>query len=311
MPLSTIDTAFVKQYESNLYLLSEQMGSKFQPNVTVKPVTNAEEAYWDTLGSVAAQEITGRHSDTPLNEATHGRRKAIMRDFDTCSPLDREDELKMLIQPTSGYAIKQANALGKTKDDLVIEAALGTALVGKTGATSVTFANDSVSINGDGTVTTLGTLAAVATITNMNLRKILTMMQVFNEADVDPDLAKYWGVTPKDVKDMLDVTEITSADYVTLKVLQAGKMETFAGFKFFWSNRLTTDAVTGTGYRTFAWAQDGIYLGLAKEVSSRIDERTDKRYMLQVYSKMSMGAVRMEGARVHECLTKVANTVDS
>jgi hypothetical protein len=306
MPVSTITTAFTKQYADNLYILSQQNGSKFQPCVRTETIVNTEEAYWDTLGTVEAQEKTTRHGPTPNNEQTHGRRKCTPVDYNTCSLLDNEDKLKMIIDPTNSFAITQAAALGRKKDSIIIDAALGTALEGKTGSTSKAFKDDSVSINGDGTVTTLGTLASVQTVAAMGLAKILTMMQIFNEADVDPEIEKYWAVTPKDIKDMLDVTEITSADYVTLKALQMGKMETFGGFKFVWSNKITKDAATSTAYRTFAWAKDGIILGVGKEVRSRIDERADLSYALQVYSEMTMGAVRMEGAKVHECLNKVA-----
>ena len=306
MPVSTITTAFTKQYADNLYILSQQKGSKLQAFVRNEPVTNAEDAYWDTLGTVAAQKKTTRHGPTPNNEQTHGRRKCTPEDYNTCSLLDNEDKLKMIIDPTNAFALTQAAALGRTKDDIIIEAALGTALIGKTGATSIAFKDDSIGINGDGTTTTLGTLAAVTTIVDITLLKILTMMQIFNDADVDPELEKFWAVSPKDIKDMLDLTEVGSADYNTVKALTQGKVETFGGFKFIWSNRLTKDAVGSTGYRTFAWAKDGIILGLGQEVRSRIDERSDLSYAIQVYSEMTMGAVRMEGAKVHECLTKVA-----
>jgi len=44
----------------------------------------------------------------------------------------------------------------------------------------------------------------------------------------------------------------------------------------------------------------------AQGIESRIDERKDKSYIIQVYSRMNGGAVRMEGAKVHECLNKIA-----
>jgi hypothetical protein len=123
---------------------------------------------------------------------------------------------------------------------------------------------------------------------------------------VDPQIPKYWAVTPKDIEDMLQLEQLTSADYVSLKNAEAGEITRFSGFNFFWSTRITKDAATSTGYRTIAWAQDGIIWASAKGVISRIDERTDLSYTTQVYSVMNGGAVRMDGDKVHECLTKVA-----
>jgi hypothetical protein len=306
MAVATITEIFAKRYAAMLYLLSTQKGSRFQDKVRREPITSAEEAYFDTLGMTAAQKKTTRHGPTPLVEAEFGRRKVAPEDYEIANPVDNEDKLKMIVDPTSSFALRQADALGQAKDDAIIEAALGTALCGKTGATSKAFQDDSLSINGDGTVTTLGTLAAVAVVVDMTLEKILIMLQIFNQGDVDPDIPKYWAVTPKDVRDMLAIQQIGSADYNTIKVLTLGQVQTYCGFNFFWSNHLTKDAATSTANRTIAWAKDGIILGQAEEIVSRIDERTDLSYTIQVYSKMSMGAVRMEGVKVHECLNKIA-----
>ncbi len=299
---STITTAFVKQYMANLYILSQQRGSKMQSKVRVESVSGSENAAFDRIGTVAAQKITTRHGDTPNNEQDHTRRWVTPTDYNTNSFLDNQDKLKMIIEPTSTFALTQAAALGRTKDDILIAAALGNATVDKTGATTISFEDDSISINGDGTATTLGTLASAGTEVDISLAKMLLMMQIFNDQDVDPDIPKHWMVTPKDISDMLDITEIGSSDYNTVKTLAQGKVDSYMGFNFFWSNRVTNDAASDTASRSIAWAEDGLILGLAEEVKSRVDERSDRNYSVQVYSEMSMGAVRMEGAKVHECL---------
>jgi hypothetical protein len=58
-------------------------------------------------------------------------------------------------------------------------------------------------------------------------------------------------------------------------------------------------------WQTIAWAEDGIILATIGDISTRIDERKDLDYMWQIFSKMDLGAVRMDGDKVHEalCLT--------
>jgi hypothetical protein len=64
------------------------------------------------------------------------------------------------------------------------------------------------------------------------------------------------------------------------------------GFNFIMSNRL---AVDGDNVRTcFAFAQEGVTLGIGKDVSARVDERADKGYATQVYYCMDIGATRMQ-----------------
>ncbi len=74
-----------------------------------------------------------------------------------------------------------------------------------------------------------------------------------------------------------------------------GDINTFLGFNFIVSNRL---AVASSIRDCFAFAQDGILLGVGKDVTARIDERSDKGYATQVYYSSAFGATRMEEAKV-------------
>ena len=44
--------------------------------------------------------------------------------------------------------------------------------------------------------------------------------------------------------------------------------------------------------------EDGLALGVGKDIMARIDERSDKGYATQVYYCMSIGATRMEEEKV-------------
>jgi hypothetical protein len=90
-------------------------------------------------------------------------------------------------------------------------------------------------------------------------------------------------------------TEVTSSDFNTVKALANGEVNSFLGFNFTVSNRLSK---TGNDRTCIAFAQDGITLGIGKDVNARIDERADKSYATQVYYCMSIGATRMEQAKV-------------
>ena len=202
-----------------------------------------------------------------------------------------------------------AMSFGRKKDKLAYAAMLGTAYTGKDGTGTAAFKDESISINGDGTVTTLGTLAVNGTEVPMTFSKILTMMELFNNADVDESIPKYWVITPNDIKHMLNLTEYLSKDYNDVKNIGEASMSKYQGFNFFWSNLLDRDTVDGTSTRTVAWAEDGVILGYIGDLSTEITTRTDLCNEPQIYSKMDLGAVRMEGAKVHECLNLVTQTL--
>ena len=81
----------------------------------------------------------------------------------------------------------------------------------------------------------------------------------------------------------------------TVKALVQGEINTFMGFEFIVTNRLS---VASNIRSCFAWAEDGLALAVGKDIMARIDERSDKGYATQVYYCMSIGSTRMEEEKV-------------
>ncbi|MBG17193.1 MAG: hypothetical protein CMB77_02410 [Euryarchaeota archaeon] len=276
-----ITTAFVQQFSSNITLLSTQKGSRLRGSVDEESVTG-EKAFFDQIGSVAAIERTTRHGDTPLVETPHSRRMAVMSTFEWADLIDDADKVRLLADPTSVYAQTAANAMGKAMDDKIIAAATGTALTGKAGATSTTMLSANQIAHGSADLT---------------LAKLLSAKEILDAADVDPDIPRYIAVAPAQISALLNTTQVTSSDFNTVKALSQGLVDSFLGFKFIVSNRLT---VASSIRKCFAWAEDGIKLAVGKDVMAKIDERADKSYSTQVYYCATFGSTRMEEAKVVE-----------
>ena len=114
---------------------------------------------------------------------------------------------------------------------------------------------------------------------------------------IDPSIPRTLVVSPKQITDLLGTTEVTSSDFNTVKALANGEINSFLGFNFIVSNRLS---IASSKRKCIAFAQDGITLAVGKDVNARIDERADKSYATQVYYCMSIGATRMEEEKVVE-----------
>ena len=279
-----ITTAFVNQFSSNIQMLSQQMGSLLRNAVDVETV-NGEKAFFDQVGSAAAVLRTTRHADTPLIDTPHSRRMVTMSDYEYADLIDDQDKVRLLVDPTSTYARAAAAAMGRAMDDVIISAALGTSLTGKDGTTSTPFdSNNSIAVGAAG----------------LTLAKLLEAKEILDSNDVDPSIPRYIAVSPKQITNLLDDPEVTSADYNTVRALVKGELDTYVGFKFVTTNRLPLDG--SDDRRVFAWAMDGIKLAIGKEPTARIDERADKSYATQVYYCMSVGATRMEEAQVVEII---------
>jgi hypothetical protein len=140
-----------------------------------------------------------------------------------------------------------------------------------------------------------GQIIAESGTGRFTIAKLRTAKQILDLADVDPSLPRYVVVGPKQITDLLGTTEVTSSDFNTVKALASGDVNSFLGFNFVVSNRLSV----GSSIRDcIAFVNDGIALAVGKDVTARIDERADKGYATQVYYSAAFGATRMEEEKV-------------
>lgn len=278
-----VTTAFVQQYSANVQMLAQQMGSRLRDAVRVENVVG-KNAFIDQIGAATAALRTSRHADTPQMDTPHARRRLSLADYEYADLIDDQDKVRMLIDPTSSYARAAAAAMGRAMDDVIITAATGTASTGETGSGSADL---------DATANSVGSASSNDGLTIAKLREAKRKMDLL---DVDPSINRYIAVGPKQIEDLLGTTEVTSSDFNTIKALVQGDVDTFMGFNFIMTNRLSIDS--NDIRKCFAWAEDGLTLGIGKDINARIDERADKGYSTQVYYCMSIGAVRMEEAKV-------------
>ena len=275
-----ITTAFVEQYSSNIQMLSQQKGSLLRDKVRVESVTG-KNAFFDQVGSVTASVRTTRHSDTPQSDTPHSRRRVSLVDYEFADLIDDLDKVRMLVDPTSTYALAAAYAMGRAMDDAIITAATGSADTGVAGGTAVALPSSQI--------------IAEAGTTGMTIAKLREAKEIIDLADVDPSLPRHIIVSPKQITDLLGTTEVTSSDFNTVKALAQGDINSFLGFNFIVSNRL---AVATQIRDCIAFVSDGIGLAVGKDSTARIDERADKGYATQVYYSAAFGATRMEEDKV-------------
>lgn len=306
-----IPTHFVDAFSSNVYYLSQQKGSKLRGTVR-NETQHAESEFYDSFGQVSAVVKAGRHSNTPQMDTPHERRMVTMEDYEWADLIDKEDKLRTINDPTNDYVMLAMWALGRSMDDAIIEALGGTAYTGKKGTVQVALPDSQKYGANDGT-----------NFTNLNVKTLRALKRKFDDADVDPSLKRYIACAPSQIEAMLGQTEVTSADYATVKALVQGEVNSFMGFEFVPMTRLKTQvsalngnpatgaintgATSVAGFRkAYAYVSDGALLAVGAEANGRISERDDKSYATQVYASMSIGATRMEEVKVIEVLCKEA-----
>jgi len=276
-----IITAFVEQYRQNVAILCQQRGSVLRDAVRVEDVVG-KNAFFEQISSTTARQRTTRHGDTPLISTPHARRRVTLYDWDWADLIDDLDKVKMLIDPANPYALNAAYAMGRAIDETIIAAARGTAYTGVAGGVSTSLPSANKIAHASGGLT---------------VAKLITARQKLRAGNVDKSIPLYIVVSAEEISDLLGTTQVTSSDYNAIKALVQGEVDTFMGFKFIHTELLTE---TSSIRYCFAWAEDGILLALGKNPQGKINERPDKNYSTQVYYSMSIGATRMEEAKVIE-----------
>ena len=299
---SQVTTAFVQQYRSEVFHLSQQKGSRLQGAVR-NETQKSESQFFDRIGSATAQLKTSRHADTPQIDSQHSRRRVTLNDYEWADLIDKEDLRRMLMDPAGEYAMAAAWAMGRSKDDVVIAAADGSAYGGVAGATTVAHPNSQKYAFNDGT-----------NFKNVNVLGLRKIKKILDGNEVDESIPRFGCVNASGLENLLGETQVTSTDYNSVKALVQGEVDTFMGFKFIRSQRLLaqSDALSGspsTGAvgsgssligqrRNLFWAKDGLLLSTSADIVTEIERRADKSYSTQVYVSMGIGATRMEEEKV-------------
>lgn len=272
-----ITTSMVEQYKSNFIILSQQKGSKYREHVRFETLVGKSH-FFERIGSVDMVDATSRHDDTPQIDTPHSRRRVSAVTSRYADMIDKADIRRVLIDAQSAYVTVGMMAAGRRMDRHILTAALGNAYAGETGATTIALPSAQ---------------KVAAASAGLTISKLLSAKEILGEGDVDEDVGLVCAINPAGLTDLLNATEVKSADYNTVKALAAGQLDTFIGYKFVKSNLVTTG-------KAIVWQKNAIGLAVSAEPFVRISERADKNYSWQVFVEMDMGATRVEDAGVVE-----------
>jgi len=278
-----ITTAFVQQYRANVIHDYQQNMAKTRGLVREEPVTGKSH-FFERLGKTLAVKKTTRHADTPLVNSQHARRMVTMVDYEWADLVDVQDKIRLLISPSSEYAINGAAALRRAYDYEVVLAMDADAKAGEDGSTTVTFATEGLNDddNSGGAVTTA---------------QIMTYKLDFDKADI-PMEGRTIITSSALTSQLLTASSAplaASSDYNTIKALVGGEMDTWAGFKFVHINDSTILPLLDTNDKyAYFFHRDAVAIGTGQDIVTKIDPRIDKSYAVQVYLCMTMGATRVQ-----------------
>jgi len=181
---TSIDTAFIKQFESEVHAAYQRMGSKLRSTVRAKNNVKGESTTFQKVGTGTAATKT-RHGQVPVMNLSHTNVECTLADYYAGDWIDKLDELKTNIDERQVVANAGAYALGRKTDSLIIDQ-LDT-------VSTVTIANGN---------------------TGMTLAKVMEAYEDLGDNDVPDDGDRYAVVGWKQWAELLQIDEFSDADYV-------------------------------------------------------------------------------------------------
>lgn len=302
----TVTDAFVQQFTGNVAYLAQQVESRFRGKVLEDQIVG-ESAYMEQVAPSAAQKITSRHSDSPIMNTQHLRRRLAPYDYGWGDLVDNLDKVKLLIDPTSTYARTGAMAMNRGQDDEIIAAFFGTAYTGHSGGTVLTWPNgnsESVPTQPSGTVVAVNdwTYGNGSGNSGLTISKLVSASVALDAAEGDEGEDRYCAVKAIQKGNLLATTEATLKEFGVAKddlaPLRDGKIAFIMGFQLIHSERL--QANVSSQWRVPAWRKSAIGLGINKDIAAQMAPRPDKRFSMYVYLDMSIGATRLEESKLVE-----------
>jgi len=284
-----IDNAYIQTFEQNVRHLAQQSVTKLRAYIT-ETSKQSEKHNWDRLASSSARSKNAPRMVSPSGGDKSGavgvlegldwsRRVSNTETWDSGEIIELEDPIQMLIDPNSAVTINLAMNMRRAMDDIIIKAATGPAMIGD----GSTVALPAAQVVGDGS-------------TVIALETILAVQEFFYKNDIDPDIPKVMVIGPTQQRKLMQILEVTSADYQSVKALSTGMLPNFMGFTWVVSTRLL--APVAGQLSCLAFSPRGIGMHVAADISAKVGERTDMSFAWQFYTKFSCGAVRVEDEHV-------------
>ena len=118
---NTIDVAFIKQFESDVHMAYQRMGSKLRNTVRTVGNVAGNVVRFQKIGTGTASTKSRNGMVTPM-ELTHTTVEATMNDFYAAEYIDKLDELKTNIDERQAVATSAAAALGRNTADILYTA---------------------------------------------------------------------------------------------------------------------------------------------------------------------------------------------
>jgi hypothetical protein len=265
-----LNTIAVTQFDT-MTKREYQGEGKLRGTVRLRSGVIGSKITFNKMGKGEASQRTAPSSDVIAMNVNHSKVEATLEDWEASEYTDIFKQKEVLPDEVSELAQTIKNAIGRRRDQIIIDTLDGGTYDGATG-------------NGQIVLTSVGGAG-----TGMNITKLLATKEWLDDNEV-PDDGRFIAMNANGFKSLLGETQVTSSDYNTVQALVRGEINTYLGFTFIKIGRrseggLTHDGsgtypVTGDVVDSFAWQRDAVGEGIGIELNTSVDWVPQKKSYL-------------------------------
>ena len=269
---TSIDQAFIKQFEAEVHVAYQRMGTKLRDTIRVKNGVNGSSTTFQKVGRGTAG-TKARHGLVPVMNVDHTPIECILSDHYAGDWVDKLDELKINIDERKVLADAGAYALGRKTDELIT------------------------------TVMDTTTTEAGSGVDGLTKAKALEAFEILNTNDVPDDGNRFSVVGPIQWNELLNIDEFANADYIgagDLPWKRATSAKEWLGMKWFMFSGLP---VATSVRKCFMYHRSSIGHAVGQDVMTDITWHGDRAAHF-VSNCMSQGSclIDVEGIVEMPCL---------
>ncbi len=271
----SIDNVFVKQFEADVHLAYQQMGTKLRSTVRSKSGVIGASTTFQKVGRGTAS-TKSRHGIVPVMNLNHEPVECMLQDFYAGDWVDALDELKTNVDERRVVASAGAYALGRKTDELIIGAMNG----------ATTYVGDYT--------------------TAFSKDLIMAAVEQLNARDIPDDGRRFAVVGVHQWNQLLSMDEFVSADYIgtDLPLVSGGASKKWLGITWLLHNGLPTPNTDNRD--CFIYHATSVGHACGQEVKTDITWHGERAAHF-ISNSMSQGAVLIDGEGIVRIKCKDSN----
>ncbi len=280
---TSINNVYIDEFNQYLRHLASQEYARLRKCVT--EVSSGGESYsFDRVAGKEASQKQTRAQATPVTDYDFSRRTAFAKTFDVGELIEHEDQIQAKVSISGGLVKEMGMSMARAQDDEIIRA----------------FGSDAV--DGDGSTVAFPTEQKIDESGNSITFDMITAVQEkFLLNDIQGEVNKYFVISPAQVRKLLQMTEQTSADFVSREALQRLSqgliVPNWMGFTWICSTRLLE---AGGNRACYAFTDRAIGLAMNRDITTFMQQDPSRSYAYSLYSQATYGATRVEDEHIVE-----------